>query len=404
MGRPISKVSKVVVGGPLAPFAAAFKARLEVCGYTPLTTVNALRVMAHLSRWLDARGMTLADLNSEQVDVYIDARRSAGYTSACSPSSLTPLIEVLAAAGVLPADPPPAACSATEVTLGSFRSYLLEERGLAASTAAAYVDRADRFLAGLDAGGLAAVTAADVTNAVLDASGTVSVGSAQYFVAALRSFLRFCYIVGHLDADLSAAALSVTGRRSSSLPTGISRTDAAALVGSCDRRRADGRRDYAVLLTVLRLGLRASEVARLALDDIDWRAGEIVVHGKGRREDRLPLPGDVGEAIAAYLHRGRPTTTRREVFLRALAPTAGLGRGGVSSIVRRACVRAGVAPVGAHRLRHTAACDMVAVGVPLSEISQVLRHRSLASTAIYARVDIDQLRGLAQPWPGGQAR
>jgi integrase len=158
------------------------------------------------------------------------------------------------------------------------------------------------------------------------------------------------------------------------------------------------------LLTLLRLGLRAGEVARLTLDDIDWRAGQVVVHGKGRREDRLPLPADVGEAIVGYPQRGRPTTTRREVFLRALAPIGPLGRGGVSSIVRRACRRAGVAPVGAHRLRHTLACELVAARVPLPEIGQVLRQRSIASTAIYARVDLESLRELALPWPGGEQR
>jgi len=149
------------------------------------------------------------------------------------------------------------------------------------------------------------------------------------------------------------------------------------------------------------LGLRATEVARLTLGDIDWRAGEIVVHGKGRREERLPLPTEVGQAIACYLRRGRPTTTTREVFVRAVAPVAALGRGGVSWIVRCACRRAGVAEIGAHRLRHTLACEMVAAGVPLPEIGQVLRHRNLASTAVYARVDIGQLRSVARVWLGG---
>jgi integrase len=158
------------------------------------------------------------------------------------------------------------------------------------------------------------------------------------------------------------------------------------------------------LAVLLRLGLRASEVARLALDDINWRAGEIVVHGKGGRQDSLPIPWDVGEAIAGYLQRGRPASGRREVFLRALAPAGPLGRGGVSWIVRRACQRAGVPEVGAHRLRHTAAGQMVAAGVPLPEIGQVLRHRSAASTAVYARVDLGALRVLAQPWPGGGQR
>jgi integrase/recombinase XerD len=224
------------------------------------------------------------------------------------------------------------------------------------------------------------------------------------FVAALRSFLRFCFVEGLVALDLAPAALAVTGRRRSSLPRGISQQDAAALLGSCDRRSALGRRDYAMILMLLRLGLRRGEVASLKLDDIDWRAGELLVHGKGAREDRLPLPADVGEAIAGYLQRGRPRGEHREVFLRARAPFEPIVSGTVSSTVRRACRRAGIAEVGAHRLRHTVACEMVAAGVPLVEIAQVLRHHSLQSTAVYARVDVEQLRLLAAPWPGGAPR
>jgi len=155
---------------------------------------------------------------------------------------------------------------------------------------------------------------------------------------------------------------------------------------------------------LLRLGLRRSEVAGLRLDDIDWRAGEVVVRGKGARQDRLPLPAEVGEAIAAYLRRGRPPGECREVFLRARAPYGPIASGTVASTVRRACRRAGIAEVGSHRLRHTLACEMVAAGVPLVEIAQVLRHHSLQTTAVYARVDLDRLRGLAAPWPGGEGR
>ncbi len=402
MSRPISRVSKVVVAGPLAPFVVAFKSRLGELGYTPLTTVNIMRLVAHLSRWLDAGGMTVTDLTGERVEQYLACRRAAGYVGSSSPRSLDSLLELLRSLGVLPGDDeaaPP--WSASEQLLASFRGYLLVERALAPSTAAAYVDRAHRFLTGCTAGAaVAELTAAEVTRAVLrESTAAGSVGSAQFFVVALRAFLRFCFIEGLVRADLSAAALSVTGRRRPGLPAGIGQADAAALLSSCDRRCSQGRRDYAVLITLLRLGLRAGEVAGLRLEDLDWRAGEIVVHGKGRREDRLPLPDDVGAAITAYLQRGRPMTSRREVFLRAIAPIAALGRGGVSSIVRRACTRAGLARVGAHRLRHTMACEMVKAGVPLPEISQVLRHRSLVSTAIYARVDLDQLRALAQPWP-----
>jgi len=142
----------------------------------------------------------------------------------------------------------------------------------------------------------------------------------------------------------------------------------------------------------------------LTLDDVDWRAGELVIHGKGGRQDRLPLPADVGTAIASYLQRGRPASDRRELFLRARAPYAPIAAGTVASTVRRACRRAGIAEVGSHRLRHTVACEMVSAGVPIVQVGQVLRHRSLQSTAIYARVDVEQLRRLAAPWPGSGGR
>jgi integrase/recombinase XerD len=401
MSRPASKVTKVRVTGPLAPFAAEFRGRLRESGYTPLSTVNVMRLMAHLSRWLDANSLGVADLTSEQVERYAAARRAEGRTSARLPRSVAPILAMLAEAGALAPDAPAAPMSEQEKLLAGFERHLLCERALAGSTAAAHVSRARRFLAGLDDGGLAGLTAGDVTRAVLAGAEMVSAGSAQYFVAALRAFLRFCFLEGLVEADLAAAALAVTGRRRSPLPKGISQASAQALLASCDRRRPAGRRDYAVLVMLLRLGLRASEAAALTLEDIDWRAGEITVHGKGRRDERLPLPDDVGQGIAAYLTRGRPVTGRREVFLRAVAPAGPLGRGGISFIVRRACRRAGIPPVGAHRLRHTAACEMAEAGVPLTEIGQVLRHKSLASTANYARVSIAELRKLAQPWPGG---
>jgi site-specific recombinase XerD len=373
-------------------------------GYTPLTIVNELRQVAHLSRWMQERHLAVVDLTSERVELFLAPRRVERGNRACSRQGLVVLLEVLIGQGVLSdSSTVPLPVSVDEATLARFRSHLLVERGLAACTAAAYVDRAGRFLEALGIDDeLVDLTAGDVTAAVRREAARVSIGSAQYFVAALRAFLRFCFLEGSVAADLSAAALALTGRRRSSLPRGISDTDAAALLRSCDRRRSDGRRDFAVLLVLLRLGLRAGEVAALALDDIDWRAGEVIVSGKGGRVDCLPMPADVGEAIVAYLRRGRPPTAHRELFLRVLAPTRPLTRGGVSFIVRRACRRARIAEVGAHRLRHTVACEMLAAGVPLSEIGAVLRHRSLGSTAAYARVDLDALRSVALPWPGGE--
>lgn len=229
-----------------------------------------------------------------------------------------------------------------------------------------------------------------------------SPATVRRYGVALRSFLRYCYLTGLVERDLSAAALPVSGRRRSLLPQGITPTQAKALLGACDRRRACGRRDYAVIVVMLRLGLRASEVATLRLDDLDWRVGQLSVHGKGGRVDQLPLPVDVGEAIAGYLCRGRPrTATAREVFLCLRPPHVGLGRCGVSTIVAAAARRAQLGVVRAHRLRHTAATDMLRAGAPLPEIGQVLRHRSLGSTAAYARVDVERLRTIARPWPAG---
>jgi integrase/recombinase XerD len=403
MGRPVSKVTRAPVTGPLALFAPALGARLRACGYTPLTTVNVMRLMAHLSRWLSANGLGAADLTRGQVQRYVAARRAEGRTSGLSPRSLEPILGMLTDAGALTPEEPAGPVSEEERLLAAFERHLLCERALTGSTAAAYVAYARRFLAGRAGRRLDGVSAADVTGAVLAEAEAVSASSAQYFVVALRAFLRFCFLDGLIEADLAGAALAVTGRRRCPLPRGISRADARALLAACDRRRRTGRRDYAVLMLLLRLGLRAGEAAALTLEDIDWRTGEITVHGKGRRDERLPLPADVGEAIAGYLTSGRPVTGRREVFLRAVAPAGPLSRGGISFIVRRACRRAGVAEVGAHRLRHTAACEMAAAGAPLTEIGQVLRHQSLDSTANYARVGVAELRKLARPWPGGAA-
>jgi integrase/recombinase XerD len=406
MARPKSKVTRAKVGGPLAPFAAAYRSRLEGSGYTPLTVVNELRQVARLSRWMQAGQIGASELTTEQVVAFLALRRDGRGDRVGSFQGLLPLLEVLVEQGVVVVNAAAVPSqSAREALLASFYTYLLAERGLAECTAGAYVLRARRFLAGCPVSGeLADLSTGDVIRGVRDEAGRVSVGSTQYFVAALRAFLRFCFVEGLIGTDLSGAALAVTGRRRSSLPRGISGDDAAALLRGCDRRRSDGRRDHAILVILLRLGLRAGEVAGLTLDDIDWRAGEIVVRGKGRRVDRLPLPVEVGDAIAGYLRRGRPVTARREVFLRSLAPVGPLSRGGISSIVRRACRRAAITPVGAHRLRHTLACTLVTADAGLVEIGEVLRHRGITSTAIYARVDIATLRSIAQPWPGGTGR
>jgi integrase/recombinase XerD len=404
MDRPKSKVANVTVPGPLARFAEGFRAALLEMGFTPLSAVTQLQLMVHLSRWLDAHGLVAADLTVDRIKEYLADRRAAGYRERITDRGIAPLLGYLATHGVLPLEESRQPESGIPALLAEFERYLLAERGLAVTTSSAYLRRAARFLTiCAPDGDLSVITAADVTGAVMAECASKSVGAGQYFVASLRALLRFCHVQGLIGEDLSAAALSATGRRATRLPQGITEQDTRLLLAACDRRRAVGRRDYAVVVTLLRLGLRAGEVAALQLEDLDWRAGEVVIRGKGRRQDRLPLPADVGEAIAAYLQRGRPAATSRAVFVTVTAPTRALTREAVGCLVRRASVRAGITPIGSHRLRHTTACTMVAAGVPLSEIGQVLRHHSPTSTSNYARVDVEQLRALARPWPTAAA-
>jgi len=395
--------SEVEVPGPLAPLVAGFKSGLVEAGYGVHSVREHLWLMAHLSRWMDEHGLAASDLDEDRLEEFLIARRAAGHRTLCSRRALVPLTGFLAAQGIAATGAP--AVSALEALVARYSRYLLGERAVAPSTTRLYGKRVRRFVARCaPEANLRAVSADQVTAAVLAECETVSVGSAQYFVAALRSFLRFCYLERLTDTDLSTAALAVSGRRPSWLPKGLSRRDVSALLGSCDRRRAVGRRDYAILLLLARLGLRAGEVAALRLEDLDWRAGELLVRGKGPRLDRLPLPVDVGEAVAAYLTRGRPRAACREVFLSVAAPIGALGNMAISDVVRRSCRRAGIEPIGAHRLRHALAVDLVAAGAALPEIGQLLRHRSASATRIYARVDLELLRSVAQPWPVGGGR
>jgi site-specific recombinase XerD len=248
---------------------------------------------------------------------------------------------------------------------------------------------------------LARVDVAEVRGFVVEACPRMGRRAAQLTVVALRALLRFLHLEGVLDRSLAGAVPSVAGWRLSGLPKRLESGQVDALLDSCDRSTVIGRRDLAILTLLARLGLRAGEVAALSLEDIDWRAGEVIVRGKGNRSERLPLPHDVGEAIVGYLGDGRPATAQdRAVFVRVRAPHHRLSRGGVSFVVKAAAHRAGLGLVHAHRLRHTAASEMLRCGATLPEVGQVLRHRHASTTAIYAKVDRQALRQIARPWPG----
>jgi site-specific recombinase XerD len=267
-----------------------------------------------------------------------------------------------------------------------------------------YENTARRFLQQQAmAGGVlrpAGLTGADVSEFLLRECGRVSAGSAKGRVAELRAVLRFLYLQDLTPLQLETAVLPVGGWRLATLPPTMKAADVQLLLDSCDRSTAVGVRDLAIMTLVARLGLRSVEVARLELQDVDWRAGELVVRGKARRQDRLPLPAEAGEAMAAYLARDRTPAATRRLFLTCKAPRGPIRADLVGDVVERACLRAGLPRVGPHRLRHALAAELLRQGAGLAAISQVLRHQDLATTALYAKVDLTMLRHVAQPWPG----
>ena len=395
--------SRVRVVGPLGRYRAGFEEALAAAGYTPLSAANQMRVMAHLSRWLETNGVPPAAIAPDVVRAFLDARREAGYTRWLSPRGLVPLLGHLRRLGAVPAPIVERASGPLDEVVERYRAYLVSERGLVPRSVRYYLLEARPFLAGWvgeDGSRLDRLGAAEISGYVLGECARRSVGAAKILVTVLRSLLRFLFLEGLTGRELWTAVPAVAGWRGGHLPKGIGAAQVSALLSSCDRRGATGRRDRAILLLAVRLGLRAVEVARLGLADIDWRRGEITVRGKGRRDERLPLPVDVGEAIAGYLRQGRPRSAERAVFLGAQAPFAPLTTHGVSRVVQRAASRAGLGTLGAHRLRHTAATEMLRAQTPLLEVGQVLRHRSVGTTAIYAKVDRVALRELAMPWPG----
>lgn len=397
---------RVRVVEPLAGYAGGFCAELIERGWARSSALQQMQLMACLSRWMAAEQVAVGELSPEQVQRFVGYRCAAGYRHFRSSRGLAPLLYYLRGLGVAPEPVVPVADGPVDVLVERYRTYLLGERGLAGGTVRYYERVARLFLAqvsmpdgGLD---LRRLAAAEVGRFVLEECAARRVGSAKNVVMALRSLLRFMHLDGVTAEDL-AGAVPAVAPQPRSLPRALGPRVVSRLLASCDRRTNTGRRDFAVLIVLARLGLRAGEVAAIELQDIDWVAGELLVRGKGGRRDRLPLPVDVGEALASYVQRSRPRVGCERLFLRVNAPTGGLSGDGVSRIVHAACRRCGLREVGAHRLRHTAATETLRAGASLEEIGQLLRQQSTFTTAIYARVDRAALRELARPWPGGAA-
>jgi site-specific recombinase XerD len=389
---------RVRVTGPLGPFATGFREDLGGQGYR--SGENLLVLMAGLSSWMAAEDVEVIDLSRTHVETFMSARRVDRRPGA-SMRAIAPLIDHLVGIGAVPAWGPPAAGDSAGMLIERYAAYLHDQRALAAPSIRNYVGVARQFLSFLadQHVEVGAVTAADVIEFVVAEAGRGKVASAKAMTTRLRSLLRFVHVEGVTSVALVGAVPSVASWRLTSLPKALPARGLRMLLCSCDRRTAVGRRDFAIMTVLSRLGLRAGEVARLGLDDIDWRAGELVVHGKGARLDKLPLPVDAGEAIVAWLERGRPRCTSRSVFVRVRAPHRGLSGGGVSAVVRRACERSGLSLAGAHRLRHTAATEMLAAGASLADIGHVLRQDSSEVTSIYAKVDRGALAAVVRPWP-----
>jgi integrase/recombinase XerD len=398
---------RIVVPGPLGVFADGLRRDLAGQGYALDTVTDHVHRLADLSGWLAGRGLSAADLTEEAAWQFVAERRAAGCRTGTSTRAFAPVLGYLRRAGAVPPPGRAAPVAEVDVLLADYQSYLEAERGLSAGTVRHYLRYARAFLAGL-AGplgqALAGLPAGQVTGYVPERARRRE-GAPQDLVVlpALRSLLRYLHVTGRTGLPLAGA---VPAGRSwkPGLPRAASADDLRAVLAACDRQSAGGRRDYAIVLALTRLALRGGEAARLRLADVDWRSGELRIAGKGGRTDILPLPADVGEAMADYLLHARPATMSPNLFVAVKAPFGALAVSSVTGVLWWACERAGVPRFGPHRVRHAAACGLLAAGAPMEEISQLLRHAQQRTTAIYAKVDQARLAELAVPCPEGAAR
>ena len=400
MGR-----SGVSVSGPLEEFAGGFAAELAGLGYSARGSEAQLRLMKHVSGWMSARGIAAGGLTVEMADRFVADRRCS-HQGLRSSRALVPLLRHLRSRSVIAVAPVVVAVEPAGVLLERFSVYLSHERGLAAATVRSYVSQVRAFVAAHIGAGWDALTDRQVAVFVTQRAASQRPRSVGVGANALRALLRWMWREGIVSSPSLADGVGKIAAPAGSVPArALSRGEIADLVAGLPVGPVRLRNE-AMLALMWRLGLRAGEVACLQLGDVSWRAGVLLVRGKRRRLDQLPLPVDVGELLAGYLSRGRPGAgVHREVFLALDAPHGPLTAAAVSSVASRALADAGVAGRGgAHRLRHTAACGVLAAGGGLAEVGQLLRHSSPAASAIYARSDDAALAALARPWPAGATR
>ena len=394
--------SGLAVADDLDVHLKVFVATLAKAGYAEKTRHEKERLIVPFIRWVGEEGIAVKDVDEACVGAFLacSSRRRYNHRTA-----LQQFVEHLRIVEVVPQrrfEPSPA-----EVLFQRYVDYLRDKQGLSLYSINVYSQFVRAFIVAQRLPeNAAALDALAVRRHLLDHSRNRSASFVRLLAAALRSFLRFCFIDGTTGADLSTAVMPVRRWQLATVPRFLTGEEVERVIAAADRSTTRGCRAFAILLLLARLGFRASEIIALELDDIRWEAGEIVVRGKGRFLDRLPLLADVGEALALYLTTARGPSGSRRVFLRRIAPRVGLSQpADVSKIAREALQRAGLLPtgrVGAHIFRHSLATRMVRRGAALAEISQVLRHRSAGTTQLYAKVDLEGLRGVALPWPGAE--
>lgn len=393
--------------GPLGAYVDDLALQLSEEGYARASVRYALQLVADLGRWMARRKIVATQLIPEHLDRYLDYRSRHRHCRPGDAAIVGRLLKLLREKGIVATAAPIERTPAQQLE-EEFGQYLKRERRLAPATVFLYLPFARRFLAECFADGelrLNSLRASDVVRFVQqEAARLHHPKRAKLMTSALRSFLQYARYRGLISIDLRSSVPTVANWSMASLPRALSSNDVQRLLAHCNRHTAAGRRDWAILLLLARLGLRAGEVVGLTLDDLDWERGELCIRANRGNSDRLPIPQDVGAALADYLRHLRPACSCRQVFVRMKAPHRGFASSvAICSIVRRALARAGLNPAhkGAHLLRHSVATHMLRQGASLAEIGELLRHRNQQTTMIYAKVDLDLLRPLALPWPGG---
>jgi len=401
--------SRLVVEGPLAPYFEHYAEYLADQRYSQVSYWKKTFLINEFSRWLNREGIPVDEITSAHEEAFLRYSAQHRCLKGGDRNALSSVTDWLQQKGIIERRATASVeTSGVDRVLQEYRSCLHEDRGLAPATIENYAGYVRHFLTDISGEAelrLASVHASQIADYIRrNAPQDRTFASAKHIVTALRSFFRFARYRDYIHTDLAAAVPSVAGWSMASIPRAMPADCVRVLLNASKKWRAPaGLRNRAILLLLARLGLRAGEVVRLELADIDWSEGCLSVHGKGRVERPLPLPHDVGEAIAVYLEQGRPESICRRVFLRSRAPFDGLrSHSDICQIVARAIRRAGIEldSTGAHQLRHALAVDMLRQRASLTEIGQVLRHRSPDATRRYAKVDLEALREVALPWPG----